>query len=395
MSQFYPLPSLIDEPFNKPLKSFHATDGIVLDAELWNLTQDYHQRRQNLHHQTFYKPGIVCGFGIKLRSSSKVEIQPGIAIDLYGNPIILTETKHTVVSEVNNTDKPIYKLIYIEHREKKRNDGDNSDGKSPQIVEGVCMLGVQTNELKEHQLELCRIKLEPKEQVNLKPTRKIFEPESNTLDFRFRQQAAIRAEKIVRIAQLQHDKQTELNYLKYLQEATTALYPQLDVIETIDSVTWQTNNLENYQLLYHKVNSEKPQIISNTNEETALKNYLKKGGVLWLDSPERDTFDYIRQEIRRLGYNPKKIPGKSDPLLRKPFLFSGDLQEGLAKPIDIYLDLDDGVVLVKGELSSLWLEDKTPRHTIRAAQELGINILHYAWQRHVLIYECQRRFCGD
>lgn len=238
MSQFYPLPSLIDEPFNKPLKSFHATDGIVLDAELWNLTQDYHQRRQNLHHQTFYKPGIVCGFGIKLRSSSKVEIQPGIAIDLYGNPIILTETKqHTVVSEVNNTDKPIYKLIYIEHREKKRNDGDNSDGKSPQIVEGVCMLGVQTNELKEHQLELCRIKLEPKEQVNLKPTRKIFEPESNTLDFRFRQQAAIRAEKIVRIAQLQHDKQTELNYLKYLQEATTALYPQLDVIETIDSVT--------------------------------------------------------------------------------------------------------------------------------------------------------------
>ena len=43
-----------------------------------------------------------------------------------------------------------------------------------------------------------------------------------------------------------------------------------------------------------------------------------------------------------------------------------------------------GVVAVVGDLTGLWGGPKTqfmPRDSLRSAQELGINLLHLAWQR--------------
>jgi hypothetical protein len=54
----------------------------------------------------------------------------------------------------------------------------------------------------------------------------------------------------------------------------------------------------------------------------------------------------------------------------------------------VRLSIGGGIILVIGELASAWGLERDlnlPRLMIRTAQELGINILHYAWKRRQLI----------
>ncbi|MBN4003354.1 hypothetical protein [Nostoc sp. LPT] len=71
-------------------------------------------------------------------------------------------------------------------------------------------------------------------------------------------------------------------------------------------------------------------------------------------------------------------------LRNQPFLFA---QLPIVQNYPIHLFNWGGIVLVVGSLSSAWGIDDTlslSRETIRSAQEMGINILHFAWHRHQL-----------
>ena len=57
-----------------------------------------------------------------------------------------------------------------------------------------------------------------------------------------------------------------------------------------------------------------------------------------------------------------------------------------------------GIILVVGDLAAAWGLDSgltLPRITIRTAQELGINILQYAWRRRQLIGLQQEDYSGQ
>jgi hypothetical protein len=72
------------------------------------------------------------------------------------------------------------------------------------------------------------------------------------------------------------------------------------------------------------------------------------------------------------------------PLRTQPFLFSA-LPTINEQPIQILLG--GGIIVIIGELSSAWgLDEKRVlgRETIRTAQEMGINLLHFAWRRRQL-----------
>ncbi|MGD1861058.1 MAG: DUF4159 domain-containing protein [Leptolyngbyaceae cyanobacterium] len=75
-------------------------------------------------------------------------------------------------------------------------------------------------------------------------------------------------------------------------------------------------------------------------------------------------------------------PDDAHPLRSVPFTFSQwpPLQR---EPLRLYAT--GGLVLVVGDLSQAWGPGKDlnlPRDRVRAAQELGINLLQFAWQRH-------------
>ena len=92
----HPFPS----PTIAPMQRQQVRDGLLLTAERWQRAHDYQRKRQNLHYQSINQPGIVCGLGVRVipapeevaaqyRDNRWVQIQPGIAIDLEGNPIVV------------------------------------------------------------------------------------------------------------------------------------------------------------------------------------------------------------------------------------------------------------------------------------------------------------------
>ena len=89
-------------PEIKPFERLQVSDGLMINSERWRLAHEYHHHRQNMQYQSLFLPGIICGLGVapiaapadlpaKFRDGRWVQIQPGIAIDLHGNFIVVPE----------------------------------------------------------------------------------------------------------------------------------------------------------------------------------------------------------------------------------------------------------------------------------------------------------------
>jgi hypothetical protein len=170
--------------------------------------------------------------------------------------------------------------------------------------------------------------------------------------------------------------------LSYLLKSTIHLTQTIET-DTPAQVNFPLPDIAlDYDLLF---NTSDQQLSLDPQELTKLKIYLDAGGVLLLESPTdavdrlesivnlTETFGTPLEDIRKLDRN--------HPLRTQPFLFAAlpILQQ---KPIQILIS--GGIVLVIGDLSTAWgLDEKLslPRETIRTAQELGINILYFAWSR--------------
>ena len=212
----------------------------------------------------------------------------------------------------------------------------------------------------------------------------VFFPGYGDLDFRYRRQARARPQGLVQIAQIDSDDEDcSRNFfnLTYLLRAVEDIYPSLKGAENVDRVTWD-KNLHPYELLY--LTGDRGLSLNNY-QFSKLSNYLKSGGTLLVDAPIEST--ELIQSVQAIAQH-LQTPLKSlqearrdHPLRIKPFLFS-------ALPVidgtKIQLLSGGGIILAIGNLGGLWGLDEQlqrSRTDIRTAQELGINILHFAWKR--------------
>ena len=53
VSNFFPPPSI------NSLERLLVRDGLMLNAERWRRSQEYHRQRQNIHYQSLNQPGII------------------------------------------------------------------------------------------------------------------------------------------------------------------------------------------------------------------------------------------------------------------------------------------------------------------------------------------------
>ena len=106
----------------------------------------------------------------------------------------------------------------------------------------------------------------------------------------------------------------------------------------------------------------------------------------------------LQQQIHTIGQGLKQWERSNDALsfnpsdsfdsvlTQSPYLFDA-LPQLPTGPV--HLLADDGIVLVIGSLSAAWSRQQfdapLPRSTMRDAQELGINILHYSSSRQRII----------
>lgn len=390
-------------PIN-PFERLHVYDGLMMNSQRWLLAHEYHRRRQNLHYQSLNQPGIVWGLGIRLidapesagaqfRDGRWVEIQPGIAIDVEGNPIIVDgaiDRKFRIATAAPLTGSlTVYLVVsYVDPYNPDRQ--QNSE-----LLREWIRFDERTEPPEDHQVELCRIEL-PTGIVKLEKPRNVLFPDKNQLDLRYRMQAKARPEAVVKVAQM---KQSEADYdngrkklsnkieenLSYLMESVAALYPSLQGETEIGKVSLQTpRSVAVYDLLY-LVDS---QVVEFEEEEVeTLRSYLRTGGIVLIDSPSynEDFADIIINDIMtdelEIDLKPWQEISRKHPLRSQPFLF-GALPKINQEPIELWEG--SGVILVRGALSSAWGWDEEflrDRNEIRTAQELGINILHFAWRR--------------
>lgn len=447
-------------PSIKPFERLQVTDGLLMNAQRWRMAHEYHRQRQNVQYQSLNQPGIVCGLGVciipppsntfaQYRDGRWLQIQPGIAIDLYGNFIIVTEADNFRIFSENRQKKPLTVYLTISYV-----DPENLRGKKQgESVKEIFRIDEKNSPPSQSEVELCRVVLPPcLEENNPAPVKlenpiDVFFPKFNNLDLRYRQIARSRSPFLVRVGQinqsnLESASSNSLTNLSYLLQSVEALYPTMGVADEIGEVKLETAPTE-YDLLYLK----SQQSISFTNSELeTLNTYLETGGILLVDIPTKGTKleqlikikqqleeslthldiianepDSTYQEVEltelaelrpeleaELNASQTELDAEIDktclvfrefaqklgtplenldnlipnhPLRTQPFLFS-DLPTINKQPIQILLG--GGIVIIIGELSSAWGLDnqrKVTRETIRTAQEMGINLLHFAWRK--------------
>jgi len=392
MTQLFPTPDI------KPFERFQATDGLLINAERWKRAHEYHRQRLGVHYQALNQPGIVCGLGVRaipapadvkaeFRDGRWLEVSPGIAIDLVGNPIVVPQPiPFRIAVEVPEAEPLMVYLVvrYVDPDELRRDDRRD-------IVQETFRIDEKSNLPGPLDVEVCRVLLQPGE-VQLANPADVFFPGYNHIDLRYRAQAQARPQAVVRMAQVNWaDPECARNFfnLSHMLRAVGVLYPTLQGADEVGQVTFEPGDeaveIGAYDLLYV---SGRGALTLNSREFEALKAYLEAGGVLLVDAPA-DASALIESVIALATQLEAPLEylerlRRDHPLRTRPFLFA-------ALPViqqqPLRLMSGGGIVLVTGDLASAWGLDEglsLPRLTIRTAQELGTNILAYAWRRRLL-----------
>ncbi|WP_218081928.1 DUF4159 domain-containing protein [Anthocerotibacter panamensis] len=390
MSQFYPFP---------PIQSFErlqAADGLLINAERWDLAHSYHRKRQNFHFQSLHHPGIVSGLGVSViptgaavpnqyRDGRSVQLQPGIALDVSGNPIVVPEPENFQIAvQVGEEPLMVYLVVSYVDPDDLRLPGNRT------LVRETFRIDLKTSLPANNEVEVCRILLQPGP-VQLSVPADVFFPGYNNLDLRFRSQARARSQAMVRVAQVTHSDPTHTrNFfnLSYLLRAVEALYPALAGAGDVGQVTLdpQEETVGNYDLLYL---TGRDSLNLDAGQRRVLAAYLARGGVLLVEAPPdapalmESTMALAEQFKTPLDYLERLR--RNHPLRTQPFLFA-------ALPTlnqqSLRLLTGGGIILVVGDLIAACGLDEalsSSRVAIRTAQELGVNLLHYAWRRQSLV----------
>lgn len=431
-------------PPTRPLERLQVTDGLLLTADLWRVAHRYHRQRQDLHFQALYQPGIVHGLEVCLtvaptqvsrqyRDGRWLQVQPGLAIDGQGNPIVVSRpVDYYITAQPGAAPLQVYLVLSFV-------DPDQLEGQAgTHVVQETFRLEEKVSPPDSSEIELCRILLGPGEEV-LRSPRNSFAPGAQDLDLRQRPRVQQRPQGTLRLGYLAPLADPGIAAaLQGIVDALPGLYPALQGHPTVDHLPLDqpaapASDPPIYDLLHVAYGDR--QRLSPPNLDP-LQTHVERGGVLLVEVPATGTplddllqiwSDVVRVlaastptvanqakyaqlhteraelercaalELSRLIPSLASLVGADitnqadwpqlgtlsaqHPLQVHPFRF-GMLPVIYDRPLALFNW--GGVVVVVGDLTSAWGGERAyslPRETIRSAQELGINLLHFAWQR--------------
>uniref|UniRef100_UPI0018828F1A DUF4159 domain-containing protein n=1 Tax=Oculatella sp. LEGE 06141 TaxID=1828648 RepID=UPI0018828F1A len=337
----------------------------------------------------------VCGLGVRAipapsqgksrnRDDRWIQVQPGIAIDVQGNLIVIPKPfNYHIDTELAGSD-PMTVYLVTSYRDPDELQRDRSG----ETVQETYRLEETTSLPQPLEVELCRILIQPGS-VAISHPDDVFFPGYNQLDLRYRIQAQTRPQALMRLAQVNRDDPDCARHffnLSYLLQAVEALYPQMKGADEVGQVSLADGGtaLMQYDLLYL---TGRQKLELGGSELDALREYVQNGGVLLVDTvPEAtELIETVRSLAQQLGHQLQPLTNlRNHPLRTRPFLFAA---LPLVNQHPIQLSIGGGIILIVGEIASVWGPDEgltLPRIVIRTAQELGINLLYYAWRRRQL-----------
>jgi hypothetical protein len=442
--------TMLTPPPILPFKRLRIYDGLSIDADRWQSSHRYHRLRQNFHYQSLNQGGVVCGLGVQPildptqisnRSSADVSpstasrwvrIQPGIAIDGAGNPIIVAEPiTFQFQSELRQGEtQTIYLVVNYRDPDDLRQMGTIEQD----YVQELFRIQERTILDPILDVELCRIELSAGEvSISLPQDLMTPKPGLNCLDFNHREIAQTKPQSLIQVGLLGEEQNADrkgrwAQLLQSLPQLHTQISGAPEVAEISLLGITQNSELDRQHLLYIDQVTLLKQI-NSSDVTAALRQHIQAGGVLViqvdpmslnitelatisqelqraiadsnaepaqrqdlqleLDAIEAEIATALEQIPNQLGAiaqklgNPLQGDGKCSqphPLRTSPFVFG---QLPTIAQQQLYLLNWDGIVVMVGDLSQHWIGDEQlSREAIRTAQELGTNLLHFAWQRH-------------
>lgn len=449
-----PAQSTSPMPDLEPLQLLYVTNGLPLTAERWWQAHHYYQHRQNLHYQSLQQPGIVCGLGVRvipapetvpseLRDARWVEIQPGMAIDWAGNPIVVdAPTSFRITSEVIDQPVTVYVVLaYVNPRTKQW------ASLPADVVKEEFRINERTTPPDPDEVELCRIELRQNWEP-LQQAAQVLNPTAHELDLRHRQQVRSRPQHALRVGlidQLSDSSGTPLRQrLTALLQSIEALYPSMAGPAAVETVTLTAASSSNRLPAAASASTCTVLVLPYSTvlaltdaQRMLLQQHIAQGSTLLIEYADTEegllrlsTLHTVRTELHKAIADLQDIDTESglatmrqdlraeqaaceaalqaqiqqiaqpvqqllsDPtvspttsvLTSQPFLFDA-LPQLPTGPL--HLLAWEGVVLAIGPLSAAWtsqqFDQPLDRATLRASQELGINILYQASRRQQLV----------
>lgn len=399
----------VDQP-PEPLRRLQVDDGLRINAERWKIAHDYHRHRQNLHFQALWEPGIVYGLGVKLLKSAPptaperfrdssdrrwVEIQPGLAIDRAGNPIVVSADPQrsltyrlatpdlTQSKDSRKNSLTVHLVIgYQDPDELEKPVAESAQAKDAQVTvtEGF-YLSERRGQLEPQDVELCRVRLEPGS-VELESPGDVFSPQVNELDLRYRPQAHLRSQRTIQIEVLAPPHSPTAQGCRALVESLPSLYPNLQAQLGEGINRGDLSKLvppASPDLVYTRIDILRQWLKDGDPKQgqKTLKRLIESGSTLLVDGVQKP--QHANEWVKWLtGHQDGSVLKDAPPLLlQSPFRF------GLL-PQSMRLRVGVGLVMVMGNLAAAWEGTNLPRTEIRAAHELGINILNFVEKRRRL-----------
>lgn len=426
----------------QPLERLLVRDGLLLNADRWRRSHDYHRQRQNLLTQALYQPGIVSGLGVtaieapdkvaaQYRDGRWVQIQSGLAIDGLGNPIIVdSPLEFRLATLTAQQPVTVYLVLsYVDPENLRRNP-------TQEFVPETFRIDEKTSPPSNAEIELCRVQLQPGK-VTLSNAQNPFSPAPNTLDLRYRDFAQLRETCQFRAVYCNPEPENEpicAQNLGYLMRSLRYLCPHLAAGQAPISLDLsQDGDPIDCDLVY--MTYTQLQNLSDRDREH-LQAYLAQGSTLYIevidsnsnleilkatiaelqsaiaDVKEAPQYDTIRRDLEqelsaceadyrlavaRLSeiiqnhaqslacsdFNHNGSISPSHPLYQEPFLFA---QWPKIDNLSLEFLAWNGIVVGIGSLSSAWgIHPPRSREIIRNAQEMGVNLLYFAWRRRYLL----------
>lgn len=399
---------------SSPLQRIQVNDGMLITADHWQIAHSYHQQRQAIYYEALHQSGIVSGLGVnvgpvpetapsKYRQPRWLTIQPGLAIDNQGNPILVANAESCYLSAQPVAETTIY--IVLKHSERSS---------QAAIVQEAFQILEKDVPAEADEVELCRVQLGVGD-VAIAPPDDVFAPSLNQLDLRHRQRVRPRSQLTASISAWSHRSPVVAQF-EALFATLPGLYPSL--LGKVRTEALQSD-------LTHFSYEEFCQLARP--DEPKIAQYLQQGGVVLVETaaPQLRDLYQVETDLRSaLATSHKDLttalhtsaeqelseiqaciteavteltapllsfmdqegldlkPLAMDYVLRlQPFSFSR-LPTLNGQPIGLYGW--GGLLLLIGPLPQAWSISENidlPREEIRSAQELGVNLLNFAAQR--------------
>ncbi len=378
------------------LKRVNPFMGLMIDAQTWGDSHDYHRMVGQVHALALHGWGIVTGLEVDATTPNEraVWIRPGVAIDPEGRMIIVAQPfRYQITTQVGGLMYLV--LMFREIPTQPAISIEDGSEKPSRMLEAYAIYERDRLPDQPH-VELARILLTDGKKV-LKDAEDATAPKGDEIDARYREQAGIRPGPRATLSVWKPEKADAA--LTNHFAGPTRLYSAL----TNSSIEWRLRRRDYAEGSTEPIDADLLVMTFTATtkiseaEANLLSVFLDGGGVLLLEgcasasSPEaQKVIASVSQAVRR---KPQPVQ-RNHPLLTSRHVFAapppgataGQLFEG------------DGLLVSTADYTCAWnggLEKKAmDRGDIRTAVEFAENMLAYALIRRANARRAQRTKAG-